>query len=39
MVKVRKTLDHSPSSMVVEPPYGLNGTEPDPRNPRWRHMK
>lgn len=39
MVKLRKTLDRSSLSMVVEPPYGLNGTEPDPHHPRWRHMK
>lgn len=38
-VKLRKTLERSPSSMVIEPPYGLNGTEPDPDKPRWRHMK
>ena len=39
MVKLRKTSDRSASSMVVEPPYGLNGTEPDPYHPKWRHMK
>ncbi|KXN89583.1 hypothetical protein AN958_05450 [Leucoagaricus sp. SymC.cos] len=39
MVKLRKTSDRSPSSMIIEPPYGLNGTEPDPDHPRWRHMK
>jgi hypothetical protein len=39
MVKLRKTFDRSTSSMVIEPPYGLNGTEPDPYTPRWRHMK
>ncbi|KAI0920873.1 hypothetical protein AcW2_006015 [Taiwanofungus camphoratus] len=40
MVKLRKTSDRSPTSMIIEPPHTLNGSEPDPDQPlRWRHMK
>ncbi|KAI0089202.1 hypothetical protein BDY19DRAFT_889764 [Irpex rosettiformis] len=40
MFKLRKTADRSPSSMVIEPPHTLNGSQPDPDAPlRWRHMK
>jgi hypothetical protein len=40
MMKLRKTSDRSPSSMIVEPPHDLNGTDVDPSLPfRWRHMK
>ncbi|CCM02332.1 uncharacterized protein FIBRA_04424 [Fibroporia radiculosa] len=38
--KLRKTSDRSPTSMIVEPPHTLNGSEPDSSRPlRWRHMK
>ncbi|KAH9855025.1 composite domain of metallo-dependent hydrolase [Lenzites betulinus] len=40
MVKLRKTSQRSPTSMLIEPPYTLNGTIPDPNSPgRWRHLK
>ncbi|GJE84554.1 composite domain of metallo-dependent hydrolase [Phanerochaete sordida] len=40
MMKLRKTKERSPTSMIVEPPHTLNGTVPDPDLPlRWRHMK
>lgn len=40
MFKLRKTSDRSPTSMIIEPPHTLNGSEPDPSQPlRWRHMK
>ena len=38
MIKLRKTSQRTPTSMVVEPPYQLNGTRPDPYAPRWRHL-
>ena len=40
MFKLRKTAERSPSSMVIEPPHTLNGSQPDTDAPlRWRHMK
>ncbi|KAI0797030.1 hypothetical protein C8Q75DRAFT_796702 [Abortiporus biennis] len=40
IVKLRKTSDRSATSMIVEPPYTLNGTTPLPSQPlRWRHLK
>ncbi|KAI0371545.1 composite domain of metallo-dependent hydrolase [Pilatotrama ljubarskyi] len=40
MVKLRKTAERSPTSMLIEPPYALNGSKPDPNLPlRWRHLK
>ncbi|GBE80175.1 predicted protein [Sparassis crispa] len=40
MVKLRPTSERSPTSMMIEPPYTLNGTEFDPSQPlRWRHLK
>ncbi|KAI5891592.1 composite domain of metallo-dependent hydrolase [Schizophyllum commune H4-8] len=40
VVKFRPTSERSPSSMLLEPPFGLNGTEADPDVPRrWRHIK
>lgn len=40
VVKLRKTRERSPTSMVIEPPYSLNGSTEDPDSPfRWRHMK
>lgn len=40
MMKLRKTLEKSPTSMVIEPPHTLNGSTVDPDEPvRWRHMK
>jgi hypothetical protein len=40
MVKLRKTSERTPTSMVIEPPHTLNGSEPDLNAPlRWRHMK
>lgn len=41
LIKLRPTAERSPSAMVLEPPYTLNGTaDRDPSlPPRWRHMK
>ncbi|EPQ57395.1 carbohydrate esterase family 9 protein [Gloeophyllum trabeum ATCC 11539] len=39
-IKLRPTKERSPSSMLLEPPYGINGSEVDPSlPPRWRHIK
>jgi hypothetical protein len=39
-MKLRKTLERSPSSMVIEPPHVFDGSELNPGSPpRWRHMK
>ncbi|KAG8897875.1 hypothetical protein FRC00_003701, partial [Tulasnella sp. 408] len=38
VIKLRRTEEGSPMSMVLEPPFSLNKTSPtDP--PHWRHMK
>ncbi|KAI9060293.1 composite domain of metallo-dependent hydrolase [Trametes sanguinea] len=40
VIKLRPTSERSPSSMLLEPPFGLNGSKVDPDvPPRWRHMK
>ncbi|KIJ09655.1 hypothetical protein PAXINDRAFT_87177, partial [Paxillus involutus ATCC 200175] len=40
IIKLRETKERSPSSMLVEPPYTLNGSHFDhDLPPRWRHMK
>ncbi|TFK75384.1 carbohydrate esterase family 9 protein [Pluteus cervinus] len=40
VIKLRETKERTPTSMVVEPPYHVNTTVPDPNLPRrWRHMK
>ncbi|KAJ7183153.1 carbohydrate esterase family 9 protein [Mycena filopes] len=39
-VKLRPTKERSSTSMVLEAPYTINSSFPDPtRPPRWRHMK
>ncbi|KDR75829.1 hypothetical protein GALMADRAFT_248549 [Galerina marginata CBS 339.88] len=39
-IKLRPTAERSSSSMVIEPPHELNGTQVDPSlPPRWRQMK
>ncbi|CAA7259139.1 unnamed protein product [Cyclocybe aegerita] len=39
-IKLRPTSERSSSSLVLEPPHSLNGTEFDPSlPPRWRQMK
>ncbi|KAF7428612.1 hypothetical protein PC9H_007839 [Pleurotus ostreatus] len=39
-IKLRPTKERSASSMLLEPPFTLNGTEFDPSvPPRWRQMK
>ncbi|PPQ65659.1 hypothetical protein CVT26_000291 [Gymnopilus dilepis] len=39
-IKLRSTAERSSSSMVLEPPFELNGTIVDPSlPPRWRQMK
>ncbi|TFK54416.1 composite domain of metallo-dependent hydrolase [Heliocybe sulcata] len=39
-IKLRPTQERSPSSMLLDPPYGINGSEVDPSlPPRWRHLK
>ncbi|OAX33578.1 hypothetical protein K503DRAFT_700202 [Rhizopogon vinicolor AM-OR11-026] len=40
IMKLRPTAERSPSSMLLEPPYTLNGTHFNHSlTPRWRHMK
>ncbi|KAJ7220031.1 hypothetical protein GGX14DRAFT_585165, partial [Mycena pura] len=40
VIKHRPTTERSSSSLLLEPPYGLNGSEVDCSiPPRWRHMK
>lgn len=40
VMKLRKTSERSPTSMILEPPHTLNGSDADPDGPlRWRHMK
>ncbi|KAI9000710.1 composite domain of metallo-dependent hydrolase [Trametes punicea] len=40
MVKLRKTSERTPTSMLIEPPYMLNDSRQDPNLPlRWRHLK
>ncbi|KAH7889205.1 hypothetical protein F5I97DRAFT_486659 [Phlebopus sp. FC_14] len=40
IMKLRETKERSPTSMLVEPPYTLNGSHFDhDLPPRWRHMK
>ncbi|EKM54380.1 uncharacterized protein PHACADRAFT_123385 [Phanerochaete carnosa HHB-10118-sp] len=39
-IKLRKTAERSPSSMLLEPPYQINNSFPDVDGPlRWRQMK
>ncbi|KAJ4483355.1 carbohydrate esterase family 9 protein [Lentinula aciculospora] len=41
VIKLRKTTERSPSSMLLEPPYQINASDPWDSSipPRWRHMK
>ncbi|KAF8897044.1 carbohydrate esterase family 9 protein [Gymnopilus junonius] len=40
VIKLRETKERSPSSMLLEPPYNINISFPNPNSPpRWRHMK
>ncbi|KAG5734721.1 hypothetical protein E4T56_gene17010, partial [Termitomyces sp. T112] len=40
VIKLRSTEERTPTSMLLEPPYELNGTLPNPDLPlRWRYMK
>ncbi|KAJ7039590.1 hypothetical protein C8F04DRAFT_1231394 [Mycena alexandri] len=40
VIKLRRTVERSSTSMVLEPPYTVNSSFPDLiRPPRWRHMK
>lgn len=39
MIKLRKTLEGSSSSMVIEPPHALNGSKSHSGKVPWRHMK
>ncbi|KDQ57519.1 hypothetical protein JAAARDRAFT_156260 [Jaapia argillacea MUCL 33604] len=39
-IKLRPTAERSPTSMLLEPPFGINGSEVDPTlPPRWRLLK
>ncbi|KAI0266867.1 carbohydrate esterase family 9 protein [Gloeopeniophorella convolvens] len=38
-IKLRKTAERSPTSMLLEPPYALNGTHPTSGALPWRQMK
>ncbi|RDB24990.1 hypothetical protein Hypma_007852 [Hypsizygus marmoreus] len=40
VIKLRSTAERTPTSMLLEPPYNINSSFPDPNlPPRWRHMK
>ncbi|KAJ3829135.1 hypothetical protein F5880DRAFT_1607895 [Lentinula raphanica] len=41
VIKLRKTAERSPSSMLLEPPYQINSSNAweTTNPPRWRHMK
>ncbi|KAI0253986.1 hypothetical protein BJV78DRAFT_1280411 [Lactifluus subvellereus] len=38
-IKLRKTAERSPTAMLLEPPYGLNGTYPTSGTVPWRQIK
>lgn len=38
-IKLRKTAERSPTAMLLEPPYQLNGTYPASGAVPWRQMK
>ncbi|KAF9241518.1 carbohydrate esterase family 9 protein [Melanogaster broomeanus] len=39
-IKLRKTTERSPTSMLIEPPFNINTSFPDfSTTPRWRHLK
>ncbi|KAH7927128.1 carbohydrate esterase family 9 protein [Leucogyrophana mollusca] len=39
-IKLRKTNERSPTSLLLEPPYTINNSFPDYNAPpRWRHLK
>ncbi|KAF9227427.1 composite domain of metallo-dependent hydrolase [Gyrodon lividus] len=39
-IKLRKTKERSPTSMLLEPPFNINASFPDfSTTPRWRHLK
>ncbi len=40
MMKLRKTAEHSPTSMIIEPPQDINGSYSVlSDHPRWRYLK
>ncbi|KAG5648505.1 hypothetical protein DXG03_003116 [Asterophora parasitica] len=40
VIKLRSTEERTPTSMLLEPPYNIDTSFPDPSlPPRWRHMK
>ena len=40
VMKLRPTAERSPTSMLLEPPFTLNGSHvTNGELPRWRHMK
>ena len=40
MMKLRKTAERSPTSMIIEPPKDINGSYVDLSDPpRWRYLK
>ncbi|KAJ8496327.1 hypothetical protein ONZ45_g12505 [Pleurotus djamor] len=40
LIKLRETAERTPSSMLLEAPYQINSSFPDPSLPlHWRHMK
>ncbi|KIK81164.1 hypothetical protein PAXRUDRAFT_15392 [Paxillus rubicundulus Ve08.2h10] len=39
-IKLRKTKERTPTSMLLEPPFNINTSFPDSiTSPRWRHLK
>ncbi|THH17725.1 hypothetical protein EW146_g3143 [Bondarzewia mesenterica] len=39
VIKLRPTEERSPTSLLVEPFFDINGTDAFPAHPKWRHMK
>ena len=40
VIKLRETTERSPSSMLLEPPYYINTSFPNPEiPPKWHHIK
>ena len=38
-IKLRQSAERSPTAMLLEPPYQLNGTYPASGAVPWRHLK
>jgi hypothetical protein len=38
-IKLRRTAERSPTSMLLEAPFTINGSHPSGERPRWRQLK